>query len=332
MILVLSQARWEITTEEVQDWIEALGGKCVRLNGEDLNGDASFTLTYGNHGVDLCLRLEGSMINLNDIGAVWMRRWHTYDNLSYLDQVSDHALASEIRLHLVEELRACTSGLDGVLRDSAWLSLPRQRSISKLEALRLAATVGLEIPATLITNDKRELQDFKNRHGRIVTKSASEGRTFTHCGVRYTTYTVEVDQKEIDDAPERFFPSLLQELLLKDFEIRTFFLAGSCYSMAIFSQLDSQTSIDFRHYNSQRPNRMIPYRLPPGEEESVRRFMRAMSLETGSLDIVRTKDGRHVFLEVNPVGQFKMVSEPCNYRLEKKVAEYLMMLDKHARH
>jgi hypothetical protein len=59
-------------------------------------------------------------------------------------------------------------------------------------------------------------------------------------------------------------------------------------------------------------------------EEAIGRFMAEMTLETGSLDLIRTPCGRHVFLEVNPVGQFAMVSEPCNYPLFRRVAEYLM--------
>jgi glutathione synthase/RimK-type ligase-like ATP-grasp enzyme len=51
--------------------------------------------------------------------------------------------------------------------------------------------------------------------------------------------------------------------------------------------------------------------------------MTDLCLDTGSIDIVRTTDGRYVFLEVNPVGQFGMVSVPCNYNLELKVAKYL---------
>jgi hypothetical protein len=37
-----------------------------------------------------------------------------------------------------------------------------------------------------------------------------------------------------------------------------------------------------------------------------------------------TKKGEYVFLEVNPIGQFGMVSAPCNYNLEKKIAQYLI--------
>jgi len=38
VILILSQSALEPTTEEVMDWIEALGGRCLRLNGDDIEG------------------------------------------------------------------------------------------------------------------------------------------------------------------------------------------------------------------------------------------------------------------------------------------------------
>jgi hypothetical protein len=52
-----------------------------------------------------------------------------------------------------------------------------------------------------------------------------------------------------------------------------------------------------------------------------------MNLNTGSIDLICTKSGEYVFLEVNPVGQFSMVSFPCNYYLEEKIADLLIQKD-----
>jgi hypothetical protein len=52
-------------------------------------------------------------------------------------------------------------------------------------------------------------------------------------------------------------------------------------------------------------------------------LMRDLCLDTGSIDLICTSSGRIVFLEVNPVGQFGMVSKPCNYKLEHRLAEHL---------
>ena len=329
MILILSQDSWEVTTEEVQDWIEALGGDCVRFNGEDLNNGEPFTMALSNSFFNLNLGLDGRRIDLSDIHVVWARRWHTYRNLSFLDKIDDVEAHREVRTHLVDEIRAVTGALDDIFRNTPRLSLSYQHRVNKLSALRMAAEAGLDIPATLVTTDRDRLRDFHSIHGRIVTKSLAEGRGVRYHGADYQMYTQEVGEDDIAKAPARFFPSLFQELLSKSFEVRVFFLRGKLFSMAIFSQLDDQTALDFRHYNDRRPNRMVPYSIPEKIQGFVRRFMASMGLDTGSLDFVRTEDNRFVFLEVNPSGQFKMVSDPCNYRLEKQVAQYLIDLDLH---
>lgn len=330
MILLLSQDSWEVTTEEVLDWIEALGGEAIRLNGEDLNGSEPFAMHYRTDGAEMVIQVDGRVIRPEEIGAVWWRRWHTYRNLAFVDRANDPQLAHEMRQHLVEELRATTRTLEILLGHAPWLSAPHERRVSKLEMLRRASLAGLEIPATLVTNDREALRAFMERHGRVIAKSVAEGRTFMHADTRYPMYTVEVRLEDVERAPPRFFPSLVQEHLSKAFEIRTFYLDGECHSMGIFSQGDAQTATDFRRYNQRRPNRNVPYRLPADVEAAVKRFMESVPLSTGSIDLVRTPDGQHVFLEVNPAGQFRMVSEPCNYRLEKRVAEYLIRKDRDA--
>ena len=50
--------------------------------------------------------------------------------------------------------------------------------------------------------------------------------------------------------------------------------------------------------------------------------MSCLGLDSGSIDMVVTKEGDFVFLEVNPVGQFNQVSKPCNYFLEKEISKY----------
>ncbi len=36
--------------------------------------------------------------------------------------------------------------------------------------------------------------------------------------------------------------------------------------------------------------------------------------------MILTPEGKYVFLEINPEGQFGMVSHPCNYYLERELA------------
>ncbi|HEX8697322.1 MAG TPA: grasp-with-spasm system ATP-grasp peptide maturase [Myxococcaceae bacterium] len=324
MIWMLSQDTFEISTEEVQDWIEALGHECVRVNGQDLNGDAAFSLHFDGTDSEAELELDGRVLRAGDAEAVWWRRWHRFDNLDAVTEVPDARLRADLRGYLVQEIRAAGDGLFDLLESRPWLTRPDQTEVNKLAMLRAAACAGLAVPPTLVTNDRGRLQEFKDVHGRIITKSIFNGRTFMHEGSSWSLLTAEVGQDDIDRAPARFFPSLVQALTEKELEVRVFYLDGECYSMAIFSQLDAQTALDFRRYNFANPNRFVPYRLPDDVRDAVCRFMASVPLDTGSVDLIRTPQGEHVFLEVNPVGQFQMVSVPCNYNLEKKMAEYLI--------
>jgi glutathione synthase/RimK-type ligase-like ATP-grasp enzyme len=97
--------------------------------------------------------------------------------------------------------------------------------------------------------------------------------------------------------------------------------------MAIFSTLDPQTRIDFRKYNWDKPNRTIPFKIPDKISDKIIQLMKTLNLNHGSIDLIVTPSEEFVFLEVNPVGQFGMVSDPCNYFLEKKIADYLIKND-----
>jgi hypothetical protein len=56
--------------------------------------------------------------------------------------------------------------------------------------------------------------------------------------------------------------------------------------------------------------------------------MKQLNLNTGSIDMAVNTENEYVFFEVNPIGQYGMTSVPCNYNLDKKIAEYLINTDK----
>lgn len=328
MILILSQDSFEITTELVQNWIQSLGGDCVRLNGEDITSDTCFALCIGSTEESAEFQIGSRQFNAAEIGAVWFRRWHTLRTFDYLETGESYRLGREIRDHLVAELRSVTKGLQTLLRKVEWLTQPVEMALNKLEVLSCAAEVGLEVPATLVTGSKARLRTFFDRYsGKIIAKPAGQATQFVLANRLYAMYTAELSEEHLARAPDFFFPTLFQERIDKSFEVRTFALAGRFWSSAIFSQRDPRTRIDFRRYNRERPNRTVPYDLPHEISKKVEELMARLKMTTASLDLIRTPDGRHVLLEINPAGQFGMVSSPCNYQLEKRVAEHLMEMD-----
>jgi ATP-GRASP peptide maturase of grasp-with-spasm system len=332
MILILSQATQEATTDFVMDWLECLGGRAARLNAEDLDPRCAFSLVLTRAGTTISLSGGGGeswSLPLDEVRAVWHRRWPRQRHQGEVAMIDARfGIAEQARQwltrHLNLELRKLGEALLAHLKDRPWLGDPDTASPNKLLVLERAAAAGLDVPATLVTTRRAELARFAAAHGPLITKPVGEAGSILLDGRHHPLHTRAVEPDEIAALPAAFPASLFQERLDKSYELRVFYLAGECYAMAIFSQRDEQTRIDFRRYNHERPNRCVPYRLAPGVAERIDTLMRRLGLETGSLDLVKTPDGRIVFLEVNPVGQFSMVSRPCNYQLERRVAEILL--------
>ena len=331
MILILSQSAMEPTTEEVMDWLEALGEPCLRLNGGDVDGDADTELRLRIEGEEVFLGItaDGVELPLSEVGAVWYRRWlsqprHELTSLLAHDPADGDRLHYDLRRNLAQESRRLSDFLFSRFAGLPWLSHHRRAGLDKLDALTRAARAGLATPATLVTTEREALRGFCLRHGTVITKPIGEVDMFVEGERSHFLLTAALDLAAVDALPERFAPSLFQERIEKEYELRVFYLAGECHAMAIFSQADARTRTDFRDYNRARPNRNVPVRLAADLEERLRRLMDDLGLETGSIDLLQATDGREVFLEVNPVGQFGMVSKPCNYPLEKKVAELLL--------
>jgi ATP-GRASP peptide maturase of grasp-with-spasm system len=329
MILILSQEGLEPTTEAVIDWIRHLGGDCVRVNGADIAGAVPVEMTVDGGGPLVRLRIREREVTSREVRVVWLWRWHARHGAPVKATPGAESLATEINAHLAGETNAVSQAFFSFFRHARWLTSPDDAALGKLQALQAAAAAGLDVPATLVTNRRDEIERFRERHGRVITKSVGDAATFAVGGRFFGLYTAEATARETADLPATLFPSLVQELVEKDFEVRAFYLNGRVHAMAIFSQADGQSALDARRHDEARPSRMVPYRLPAEVDAAIGRLMAALRLTSGSLDLIRTPDGRHVFLEVNPAGQFGMVSTPCNYYLARRVAEHLIAEDAH---
>ena len=337
MILILSEKN-DVSTNKVIDWLIHFNKRFVRINTSDFYGFIK-NVRLSDKGTSIQFQFREEHFSLPEITAVWFRR-HLFQHeiheshVAYIRDESGHEVlvdainADIIRKNLKQEY--------GVLRDFIFDTLQncpkvlghwRENVENKLMVLNIAANVGLLIPDTEIINSKIQLQEKCRRDsGAIITKALKYAPPLKSQQLKkpVSNYTSAIYTTKMDAYPERFFWSLVQKKIAKRFEIRVFYLDGSCYAMAIFSQENKKTEVDFRNYDWNRPNRCVPYQLPDDIEQKLNRLMKRLNLNTGSIDLIYTPDGEYVFLEVNPVGQFGMVSRPCNYHLEKKIAHYLI--------
>jgi ATP-GRASP peptide maturase of grasp-with-spasm system len=222
------------------------------------------------------------------------------------------------------QLQRLTNFLILHLRNKNWLPYPLCLPLNKLYVLEIAQHLGFTIPKTMVINRKSSIKDSDS----YITKSLYDPTlSIMPNGNRFLNYTNRITPENNDCIPSSFFPSLIQEHIEKEYEIRTFFINGKLFSMGIFSQNDDRTKIDFRRYNISKPSRFTPITTPVEISDKIPMLMDKLNLNTGSLDFIKGKDSKYYFLEINPTGQFGMIDGACNYGLHKLVAEELIAMD-----
>lgn len=324
MILVFAHS-YDSSAKNVLHWLAYYGCNFICTAGSEFSID---TIKISSDKVSVNLICHNKKILLDDITSVWYRsEW-----VRVKDYFSDNSLFSKNK-NFKKSVYAFLSDYWYAIRETIVLMLSMKNNLgadnlgryNKPIALFEAKKAGMSVPNTIVTGDKKELLDFFfTNDSKIITKAYDMGFSSHEENEIFLEYTSTVSEDQIKKMPTTFKPTLFQESIDKQYEIRVFFLNGECYSTAIFSQNNLKTRVDYRRYDQEKMNRCVPYELPHSVEQSVLDFMKACNLKTGSIDIIKARDGRYVFLEVNPVGQFGALSAYSNYNLHKKVAEYLM--------
>ncbi len=310
MILIISALN-DRSTCEVIDWLFGYQMKTLRINGFFASDNATLRLNDSSN----IFFYEN--IPIENIKSIWYRKVQFQ-----LPNNIEESLPKEIVKHKTKEAWEFYVSMRHHFYKTKKMGQIESK-INKYHALQIAKYSNICIPDTLITNSRLKILQFLKQYPKTITKCIWNTNLVRMEDKNWAMYASMITEELIRNLPEKIFPSLIQEYIEKEYEVRVFYLEGKCYSMAVFSQNDAQTKIDFRKYNHAKPNRTVPYKFPADVEKKVIQLMEQLNLNTGSLDFIRATDGRYVFLEVNPEGQFGMVSKPCNYYLEKKIADFL---------
>ncbi len=294
--------------------LKALGHQPIRLNTEDI--PLQTVLGFRLQGTDwhgsIKLRTNERVIDVSTIRSIWWRRPGMPRLPSDLSPQEREFAQAEIE-HVLASLWASL--------DCYWVSFPaniRQASW-KGEQLKRAAAFGFEVPRTLITNDPAEARAFYEEcHHQMIFKVLADPFLGFHAasqanvqqppappkGARTTLITP--DKLALLDTVA-LVPCQFQEYIPKQLELRVTVIGDAIFVAEIHSQAHEKTSVDWRNYDVS-----IPYRtgsLPPELAERCMAFVRSYGLNYSALDLILTPDGRYVFIENNPNGQFMFVEE-----------------------
>lgn len=188
--------------------------------------------------------------------------------------------------------------------------------------LRVAASLGLTIPRTVVTNDPAAIRSAFQRFGDLIIKPTRTGHIIKD-GAEYAVYTSRLLAEHLADLESaRLSPSIYQALIPKKYDIRVTIVGDRCFAAAIDSPSDPAAQVDWRQTeNPKLPH--YPITLPDALVAMLRQLMQQLGLAFGAIDLVETPEGEYVFLEVNPSGQWLWIDEMLDLGITDAVADWL---------
>jgi hypothetical protein len=198
---------------------------------------------------------------------------------------------------------------------------------NKLDQIRFSRMYGEEVfvPDTLVTNDPEALRDFYKRHGGKICFKLQKGAVVKSPeGENLIVYTNLVTDEHMDRADlVSTNPSLFQEYVDKEFEVRIVSTDHGSFGTAIYSQDSDISRVDYRRYDMEKV-RYKPVDLPEHVGKFCSSMLRHYGLHFGVFDFIYSKDHRWVFLELNPNGQWLWLEEQSGQNLSQEVAKNLL--------
>ncbi|MEA9414326.1 grasp-with-spasm system ATP-grasp peptide maturase [Flavobacterium sp. PL02] len=320
-MIVIQSIRDDFSTNDVLDWLYfSKSDPVLRLN--DSIAVESITIDE-----KVVFSFENTQLDLEEISSYWYRRGNLRTPKNKLKNLT--YLAQKLSTPLFKEIDSAYAKVDLASGKNA-IGKYADNTIDKIQMLVLAVRSGLKVPKSIVTGKTKKLNEFIALcPSKIITKAIDidvmtlENYPGFNCSLTLAT-TIITPESFKNTNIENCTPALFQQYIEKKYELRVFYLRGKFYSMAIFSQRNEKTKIDFRNYDKDMPNRTVPYTLPDEIQHKITAFMQCIGLDTGSLDLIYSIDNEYVFLEVNPIGQYQWLEKNCNYPISKEIAEDLM--------
>jgi MvdD family ATP-grasp ribosomal peptide maturase len=319
-ILIITHSEDNESVALVAAAVALMGGQTIRFDTDLYPTEVRLTAFYGKAGDErLVLTNKDGEFDLRNVTAMWHRR------LSFGASIPT-TLDRQLRHASLSETSAAAHGMLASLKAFRMDHVHRIRHAeNKQLQLQAAREIGLDTPRTLTTNDPTAVRDFaKNCEGGMVTKMLSSFAVYDE-GKELVVFTNPVKPEDLADLSGlSLCPVTFQELLPKSLELRITVVGHRIMSAALDSKVSARAAHDWRRDGVRMIQDWQPYQLPSEVEEKILQLMDYFSLNYGAIDIILTPDGRHVFLEINPSGEFFWLEQSPGLPISHAIAEVLM--------
>ena len=330
MILIITN-KGDIHCNPVIKHFQRNGDKYFRLNTESLLTDYLISFSYKDQSVDLHIenKINGKTLSSNEVISVWERR----PNSPVLPEINNE----KIKLVVEDEADELTKWIRHffincrMIGSSVW-DRPNE---SKLRQMDVASRVinelrsEIKLPHTLLTNSKKDLEQFSNNKKEIVLKPISADGLMLDDKLEIPFTSRKVNSKNINVITQddlELCPSFMQEYVEKNYELRITVIGEKILCCKIDSQKlpKGNGREDWREGYEHGLSEVEEWIDCPDEiQEFITLYMQKMNLNFGCFDFIYAKNNSFYFLECNPNGQWMWLEEDLGIPISESIANFL---------
>ena len=311
MILCITHSQDFFNIDLFFEYLSSKNIPYFRLNSDRLNhlqkiniGESAFELTdeFGN------------TLHSDQIRAVWHRKAWKIEVPEELDEDYE-------KIYL-QEYGGLRYNLMTVLENLPWINpYENERKIdgNKMFQLKVARKNNLTVPRTVFSNDEKAVISFFHQYcnGKAIAKLHHAAAKTMSGESQIATMVIEEDTLEyLSDIA--YCPMIFQPYIEKEYELRIMYVAGEFFTGKINNSENADWRVAHEDYF------WSAYELPEEIKLNLTSMMNEMGLYTGAIDMIKGRDGKYYFLEVNPQGEWGMLQKDLGFPIAQRIADNLI--------
>jgi glutathione synthase/RimK-type ligase-like ATP-grasp enzyme len=192
---------------------------------------------------------------------------------------------------------------------------------NKPRQLRLARSLGLRVPDTIVTQDASRARDFTLRNGAVVLKPLFHGEL----GAGRVAHTTRIERWDpAYDVDVETVPHLFQHFVSKVADYRVTIIDERVFPCRIDSGSYPAYAVDVRRGLADFSLRHEMIRLSSTLTSQLINLVKGLGLRFGAIDLIEDSDGELWFLEINPNGQWAWIEQRTGAPISDAIADALI--------
>lgn len=322
-VLGLTHAQ-DTSADMVWAHLERMSVPRVRFNTEEFPSQVGISVSMDSKGkISGRYQFPETELAFEEVGVVWNRRVKDPIPLYHWDNPSINEWALEESRHALFN--------SFTLIDAPVVNPWEQNEhikFNKLLQMRRAAEMGFEVPVTIMTSEEQSVGAFLSATaGDVVVKKIRRGLFLLEDGKRLLFHTTRLSPSSLTSQDVKRLcvaPTLMQDHIVKRYDIRSVVVRDQVFSVAIHSQQSDRGKTDFRTallLGERVKHEAVD--LGPDVNSRLVAYTKSFGLTFGAIDLVLSDDDILFFLEDNPNGQWGWLEQETALPISLAIAECL---------